>query len=137
MRDLVVQALSVAGIVAVAVGAAQPIAVRAQGGTAALPPAVDPSWLQVDTAPKAALVQLVAGRAGLGGARKLNGFRGGGLARGVRVGGAVGVAFRERGGMVPRSAEVIRDTHPLPTGPVAPAFNRTVNARAKAGATGP
>ena len=129
MRDLVVQALSVAGIVAVAVGAAQPIAVRAQGGTAALPPAVDPSWLQVDTAAKAAMFQLVAGLTGLNGALNFNGFRDGGLTLTVPVGWTVVMHFRNHDGMLPHSAEVIRDTHPLPTGPVAPAFARAFTVR--------
>src|SRR5947208_6006120 len=129
MRDLVVQALSVAGIVAVAVGAAQPIAVRAQGGTAALPPAVDPSWLQVDTAAKAAMFQLVAGLTGLNGALNFNGFRDGGLTLTVPVGWNVAIHFRNHDGMLPHSAEVIGESHPLPTGPVAPAFPRAFTLR--------
>jgi len=57
--------LSVACIVAVAGGAAPPVAVCAQNGPAAPAPAVDPSWLQVDSVTKTVTFQLVAGLTGL------------------------------------------------------------------------
>src|SRR5205809_307378 len=76
-RFATVKSLSVACIVAVAVGAASPVVVRAQGDAAAPAPAVDPSWLQVDTVTKTVTFQLVAGLTGLNGALNFNGFRGG------------------------------------------------------------
>jgi len=124
-----VKSLSVAGLVAVAVGAAAPVAARAQGGTAAPAPAVDPSWLQVDTVTKTATFQLVAGLTGLNGALNFNGFRDGELTLTVPLGWTVVMHFRNHDGMLPHSAEIIPDTHPLPTGPVAPAFPRAFTLR--------
>jgi len=124
-----VKSLSVACIVAVAVGAAAPVAARAQGGTAAPTPAVDPSWLQVDTVTKTVTFQLVAGLTGLNGALNFNGFRDGELTLTVPLGWTVVMHFRNHDGMLPHSAEIIPDTHPLPTGPVAPAFPRALTLR--------
>jgi sulfocyanin len=128
-RFATVKSLSVACIVAVAVGAASPLVVRAQGDAAAPAPAVDPSWLQVDTVTKTATFQLVAGLTGLNGALNFNGFRDGGLTLTVPVGWTVVMHFRNHDGMLPHSAEIIPDTHPLPTGPVAPAFPRAFTLR--------
>jgi len=124
-----VTSLSVACIVAVAVGAAPPVAVRAQSDAAAPAPAVDPSWLQVDTVTKTVTFQLVAGLTGLNGALNFNGFRDGGLTLTVPLGWTVVMHFRNHDGMLPHSAEIIADTHPLPTGPVAPAFPRAFTLR--------
>jgi len=124
-----VKSLSVACIVAVAVGAAAAVAACAQGGTAAPAPAVDPSWLQVDTATRTATLQLVAGLTGLNGALNFNGFRDGELTLTVPLGWTVVMHFRNHDGMLPHSAEIIPDTHPLPTGPVAPAFPRAFTLR--------
>jgi len=124
-----VKSFSVACIVAVAVGAASPVAVRAQGDAAAPAPAVDPSWLQVDTVTKTATFQLVAGLTGLNGALNFNGFRDGELTLTVPLGWTVVMHFRNHDGMLPHSAEIIPDTHPLPTGPVAPAFPRAFTLR--------
>jgi len=124
-----VKSFSVACIVAVAVGAASPVAVRAQGDAAAPAPAVDPSWLQVDTVTKTATFQLVAGLTGLNGALNFNGFRDGELTLTVPLGWAVVMHFRNHDGMLPHSAEIIPATHPLPTGPVAPAFPRAFTLR--------
>src|SRR2546426_11296454 len=63
--------LSVACIVAVTGGAAPPVAACAQDGPAAPVPAVDPSWLQVDSVTKTVTFQLVAGLTGLNGALKI------------------------------------------------------------------
>src|SRR6266568_2491298 len=126
-------ACSVACIVAVAVGAASPVVVCGQGGTAVPAPAVDPSWLQVDTVTKTVTFQLVAGLTGLNGALNFNGFRDGGLTLTVPVGWTVVMHFRNHDGMLPHSAEVIPDTHPLPTGPVAPAFARAMTVRLEQG----
>ena len=124
-----VKSFSVACIVAVAVGAASPVAVRAQGDAAAPAPAVDPSWLQVDTVTKTATFQLVAGLTGLNGALNFNGFRDGELTLTVPLGWTVVMHFRNHDGMLPHSAEIIPATHPLPTGPVAPAFPRAFTLR--------
>ena len=124
-----VKSFSIACIVAVAVGAASPVAVRAQGDAAAPAPAVDPSWLQVDTVTKTATFQLVAGLTGLNGALNFNGFRDGELTLTVPLGWTVVMHVRNHDGMLPHSAEIIPDTHPLPTGPVAPAFPRAFTLR--------
>jgi sulfocyanin len=128
-----VKALSVVGIVAVALGAVTPDAVRAQHGTAAPAPVVDGSWLQVDAATKTATFQLVAGLTGLNGALNFNGFRDGGLTLTVPVGWTVVMHFRNHDGMLPHSAEIIPDTHPLPTEAVAPAFARAFTLRLEQG----
>jgi len=127
--ESVVKSLSVAGLMAVAVGAAAPVAARTQGGTAAPAPAVDPSWLQVDTVTKTVTFQLVAGLTGLNGALNFNGFRDGELTLTVPLGWTVVMEFRNHDGMLPHSAEVIADTHPLPTQPVTPAFRGAVTIR--------
>src|SRR6266513_2797492 len=118
--------LSVACIVAVAGGAAPPVAACAQDGPAAPAPAVDPSWLQVDSVTKTVTFQLVAGLTGLNGALNFNGFRDGGLTLTVPLGWTVLMRFRNHDGMLPHSAEVIPDTHPLPTQPVTPVFQGAV-----------
>ncbi len=124
-----VKSLSVACIVGVAVGAAPPVVLRAQGDAAAPAPTVDPSWLQVDTVTKTDTFQLVAGLTGLNGALNFNGFRDGGLTLTGPLGWTVVMHFRNHDGMLPHSAEIIADTHPLPTGPVAPAFPRAFTLR--------
>jgi len=128
-----VTSLSIASIIAVAVGAASPVVVRAQGDVAPPPATVDPSWLQVDTATRTATFQLVAGLTGLNGALNFNGFRDGGLTLTVPLGWTVLMYFRNHDGMLPHSAEIIADTHPLPTGPVAPAFARAFTLRLEQG----
>src|SRR5947199_10158906 len=105
-RFATVKSLSVACIVAVAVGAASPVVVRAQGDAAAPAPAVDPSWLQVDTVTKTVTFQLVAGLTGLNGALNFNGFRDGGLTLTVAVGGTVAVHFRNDGATASQSPDV-------------------------------
>ena len=132
-RFATVKSLSVACIVAVAVGAASPVVVRAQGDAAAPAPAVDPSWLQADSVTKTVTFQLVAGLTGLNGALNFNGFRDGGLTLTVPIGWTVVIHFRNHDGMLPHSAEIIADAHPLPTGPVAPAFARAFTLRLEQG----
>src|SRR5205809_5101279 len=103
-RFATVKSLSVACIVAVAVGAASPVVVRAQGDAAAPAPAVDASWLQVDTVTKTVTFQLVAGLTGLNGALNFNGLRDGGLTLTVPTGGTVVMQFRKDDGMLRHSA---------------------------------
>ncbi len=94
---------------------------------------LDPSWLQFDTATQAVSFQLIAGLTGLNGALNFNGFRDGELRLTVPRGSNVVLHFRNHDGMLPHSAEVIPDTHPLPPGPVAPAFARALTVRLEQG----
>jgi sulfocyanin len=126
---LLARAFSVVGVVGVVVIGGSPVAARAQGGTAASAPVVDPAWLQVDSTTKTVTFQLVAGLTGLNGALNFNGFRDGGLTLQVPLGWTVVIQFRNHDGMLPHSAEVIAETHPLPTAPVAPAFPRAFTIR--------
>jgi hypothetical protein len=93
------------------------------------PPLVDSSWLSVDTATSTATFELSAGLTGLNGALNFNGFRDGGLTLTVPLGWTVVMHFRNHDGMLPHSAEVIDDVHPLPTQPVTPAFPRAATLR--------
>jgi hypothetical protein len=90
---------------------------------------IDPSWLHADPATKTGTFELIAGLTGLNGALNFNGFRDGGLTLTVPLGWMVVMHFRNHDGMLPHSAEVVADTHPLPTGPVAPAFDRAFTVR--------
>src|SRR5207247_2195179 len=112
---------------------ALPRAATAQTERVVEAPIIDPSWLQADTVTKTATFQLVAGLTGLNGALNFNGFRDGGLTLTVPLGWNVVLHFRNHDGMLPHSAEVIPDTHPLPTGPVAPAFARAFTLRLEQG----
>ena len=124
------KALSVSGIVAMTLCAAQAGGgLRAQDGTTALGPVVDPSWLQVDTATKTATFQLVAGLTGRNGALNFNDFSDGGLTLTVPLGWTVVMQFRNHDGMLPHSAEIIPEAHPLPTQPVTPAFPKAFTVR--------
>jgi len=118
---LMAKVVFVVGLLALAKGAA------AQDGTA--PRAIDPAWLSADTASRTATFELIAGLTGVNGALNFNGFRDGGLTLTVPVGWTVVMHFRNHDGMLPHSAEVIQDTHPLPTQPVTPAFPRAVTVR--------
>ena len=106
-----------------------PVTAFAQAYRTVAAPVVDSSWLHADTVTKTATFQLVAGLTGLNGALNFNGFRDGELTLTVPLGWTVLMHFRNHDGMLPHSAEVIPDTHPLPTGPVAPAFARAFTLR--------
>ena len=110
-----------------------PVINVAQAEQTAAAPVVDSSWLHPDTVTKTATFQLVAGLTGLNGALNFNGFRDGGLTLTVPLGWTVLMHFRNHDGMLPHSAEVIADTHPLPVGPVAPAFARAFTVRLEQG----
>src|SRR2546422_11597837 len=125
--------LFAAELLGFATGLAQPAVASAQSDRAAATPVVDPSWLQFDTATQAVSFQLIAGLTGLNGAFNFNGFRDGGLTLTVPLGSNVVLHFRNHDGMLPHSAEVIADTHPLPPGPVAPAFARALTVRLEQG----
>jgi len=125
-----VNSWSVVCLVAVAVGAASPVAVRAQGGTeAVVPQAIDPTWLAVNAASRTATFELIAGLTGVNGALNFNGFRDGGLTLTVPLGWNVVMHFRNHDGMLPHSAEVIDTVHPLPVQPVTPAFPKAFTVR--------
>lgn len=113
-------------------GAAVPAPVCAQERTVPAQ-AIDPSWLHVDTATKTGTFELIAGLTGLNGALNFNGFRDGGLTLEVPVGWAVVMNFRNHDGMLPHSAEVINDAHPLPVQPVTPAFPKAFTVRLNEG----
>jgi hypothetical protein len=99
----------------------------AQGETARQ--AIDSSWLHADTASRTAAFELIAGLTGLNGALNFNGFRDGGLTFTVPLGWRVVMNFQNHDGMLPHSAEVIEEVHPLPTQPVTPAFKGAVTIR--------
>src|SRR2546428_11750417 len=121
--------LSVAGMTAAAALATVPATACGQGERAVPVQALDPSWLQCDTTTRTVAFELVAGLTGLSGALNFNGFRDGELTLTVPLGWTVVMHFRNHDGMLPHSAEIIPDTHPLPTGPVAPAFPRAFTLR--------
>src|SRR5438876_798661 len=125
--------LFVAAVLTCAPIAALPAVAVAQSERAVETPAVDPSWFQFDTATQAVSFQLIAGLTGLNGALNFNGFRDGELTLTVPLGSNVVLHFRNHDGMLPHSAEVIPDTHPLPPGPVAPAFARALTVRLEQG----
>ena len=121
---------SVAGGLIVGLGLAVPHRAAAQAGTAAAAPqAIDPAWLSGDVASRTATFELVAGLTGLNGALNFNGFRDGGLTLTVPLGWTVLMNFRNHDGMLPHSAEVIDDVHPLQLQPVTPAFPRAFTLR--------
>ncbi len=120
---------SVAGMLALASGPALPVTAGAQSERAVATPIVDSSWLQADTVTRTATFELIAGLTGANGALNFNGFRDGELTLTVPLGWTVMMQFRNHDGMLPHSAEVIEDTHPLPTQPVTPAFPRAVTVR--------
>jgi plastocyanin len=91
--------------------------------------AIDPSWLSVDAMSRTATFDLIAGLTGANGALNFNGFKDGGLTLTVPVGWTVVMHFRNHDGMLPHSAEVIDDAHPLPLQPVTPAFPKAFTLR--------
>jgi len=107
--------------------AALPLAAAAQNATTVA--AIDPTWLAADTATRTTTFELIAGLTGLNGALNYNDFRDGGLTLTVPLGWRVVMHFRNHDGMLPHSAEVIDDVHPLPTQPVTPAFARAETVR--------
>src|SRR5947207_12099340 len=119
----------VAAVLTCACGAALPFSAVAQSERAVETSAIAPSWLQFDTATQTVSFQLIAGLTGLNGALNYNGFRDGGLTLTVPLGSNVVLHFRNHDGILPHSAEVIADTHPLPPGPVAPALARALPIR--------
>ncbi len=121
--------LTLAAVVGVTTGAALPSAACAQDQRSVPVQAIDSSWLHADTATRTATFELIAGLTGLNGALNFNGFRDGGLTLTVPLGWTVVMQFRNHDGMLPHSAEIIPEAHPLPTQPVTPAFARAFTVR--------
>jgi FtsP/CotA-like multicopper oxidase with cupredoxin domain len=121
--------VSVAGLAILALSPALPTPACAQGDKRVPSQAIDPSWLHADPPTTTATFELVAGLTGLNGALNFNGFRDGELTLTVPLGWTVVMRFRNHDGILPHSAEVIRDTQPVPMGPVPPAFDRAVTLR--------
>src|SRR5438876_7194186 len=115
--------LLLAGLIAWACGSALPVVAVAQAEHAVETAAIDPSWLQFDTATQAVSFQLIAGLTGLNGALNFNGFRDGGLTLTVPKGWTVAIRVTNHDGMLPHSAVVIPEAKPVPAGPVPPAFD--------------
>jgi hypothetical protein len=92
-------------------------------------PAIDPSWLSVDSAARTVRFQLIAGLTGANGALNFDGFTDGKLTLVAPVGWQVEIDFRNHDGMLPHSAEIIAPTTPLPVQPVDPAIPRAVTLR--------
>jgi len=84
--------------------------------------AVDPAWLKADSITKVAEFSVVAGLTGLNGGMNFDGAKDGGLTFTVPVGWSVVLHVYNEDQTLPHSVEVIRDSLPVPTGPVAPAF---------------
>ena len=115
---------------AAVLAACAPNAATAQSEEPTPPPqAIDPSWLSVDETSRTATFDLIAGLTGVNGALNFNGFKDGGLTLTVPVGWTVVMHFRNHDGMLPHSAEVIDDVHPLPLQPVTPAFPKAFTLR--------
>jgi hypothetical protein len=121
------------GVLMLTAVAALPVTACGQRESAVPSQAIDLSWLQVDAASRTATFELIAGLTGLNGALNFNGFRDGGLTLEVPLGWTVVMNFRNHDGMLPHSAEVIHDAHPLPTQPVTPAFARAFTLRLNEG----
>jgi hypothetical protein len=121
------------GVLILTAEAALPVTACAQREKTVASQAIDRSWLQVDGATRTATFELIAGLTGLNGALNFNGFRDGGLTLAVPLEWTVVMNFRNHDGMLPHSAEVIQDAHPLPTQPVTPAFPRAFTLRLNEG----
>ncbi|HKW41370.1 MAG TPA: sulfocyanin-like copper-binding protein [Gemmatimonadales bacterium] len=120
---------TLAAVVGLATTAALPSSACAQGDRAAPVQPIDLSWLQADTATRTATFELIAGLTGLNGALNFDGFRDGGLTLTVPLGWTVVMHFRNHDGMLPHSAEIIPEAHPLPIQPVTPAFPKAFTVR--------
>ena len=84
--------------------------------------APDPTWLKADSITKVAEFSVIAGLTGLNGGMNFDGAKDGGLTFTVPVGWSVLLHVYNEDQTLPHSVEVIRDTQPVPIGPVPPAF---------------
>lgn len=117
MRDMTKQGMRILAGAAV-------LGLSAAGAAAQSAPnkGADPSWLKADSITKVAEFSLVAGLTGLNGGMNFNGAKDGGLTLTVPVGWSVLLHFNNEDQTLPHSVEVIRDSQPLPIGPVPAAF---------------
>src|SRR5438876_7522829 len=100
-------------------------------------PAIDCTWLTVDTTAKTATFQLTAGLTQLNGGLNFNGFNDGKLTLTVPTSWTVVIHFTNHDTNLPHSAEVVDTTKPMPAGPVEPpAFARAMTARLMHGLAG-
>jgi sulfocyanin len=107
-----------------ALGGAALLGLAAAGAAAQAAPAKvpDPSWLKTDSVTKTAEFTLVAGLTGMNGGMNFNGAKDGGLTLTVPVGWTILLHVTNMDQTLPHSVEVIRDSQPLPIGPVPAAF---------------
>src|SRR2546427_5679547 len=95
-------------------------------------PAIDCTWLTVDTTAKTATFQLTAGLTQLNGGLNFNGFNDGKLSLTVPLNWTVVLRFVNHDANLPHSAEVVDTTKPMPAGPVEPpAFPRALTVQGR------
>src|SRR5256885_2175245 len=93
-------------------------------------PAIDCTWVTVDTTAKTATFQLTAGLTQLNGGLNFNGYNDGKLTLTIPAGWNVVIRFTNHDANLPHSAEVVDTTKPMPAGPVEPpAFARAMTVR--------
>jgi hypothetical protein len=90
---------------------------------------IDSTWLRADPGIRTAEFQVIAGLTALNGGLNFNGFRNGELTLTVPKGWRVVLRFSNHDEMLPHSAEVIADAHPVPIQPVDPAFPQAATTR--------
>jgi sulfocyanin len=108
--------LVLAGVVVQGISASGAAAQSAPGR------APDPAWLKSDSTKKSLEFAVVAGLTGLNGGMNFDGAKDGGLTLTVPLGWTVELEVKNNDQTLPHSVEVIRDSQPVPSGPVAPAF---------------
>ncbi|HET7790744.1 MAG TPA: sulfocyanin-like copper-binding protein [Gemmatimonadales bacterium] len=80
------------------------------------------AWLKTDSTAKTAEFTVIAGLTPLNAGMNFDGAKDGGLTLTVPEGWTVVLHVRNNDQMLPHSVEVIRDSQPIPVGPVTPAF---------------
>lgn len=84
--------------------------------------AIDPAWMQVDSAAKQVSIALLAGAPGVNGGLNFNGFTGGGLTFVIPAGWRVMMVFGNQDRALTHSFEVITPRSPLPIQGVTPSI---------------
>jgi len=90
------------------------LALAAVASPASAQQAIDPKWMQVDSASKRVTFDVIAGHTPFNGSLNFNGFKDGELTFTVPQGWTVVMNFVNRDGALPHSAEIIADHPPLP-----------------------
>ena len=98
--------------------------VQAQQPAAVAPQQIDAKWMRINADTKTVTFELIAGHTPLNGALNFNGFRDGEFTLTVPAGWTTVVNFVNNDGMLSHSAEVVRDSIPVPLGAVDPAIPR-------------